>query len=123
MKCPLRLIKVGIDRKKFKWLFSPKQLPLFFKNLCFRQPHSSKKSSHNFHSNCHNTFWIPRKFSLRLIILDIARKIVQLIFFTETIALFFKNLCFQHFLRCDRNNLITSTISVRKPFGSLQIVP
>ena len=47
----------------------------------------------------------------------------QYSFYHLKIALFFKNLCFQQPLRCYRNDLITSAVIVRIPFGPLQIVP
>ena len=50
-------------------------------------------------------------------------KLSNYFFSLKQLPFSFKNLCFHYFLRCDRNNLINSTISVKKPFGSLEIVP
>ena len=60
---------------------------------------------------------------LRLLIVDNMRKSLQIILFTEKIAFFFfKNMCFQQFLRCCRNGFITSTVIVKIPFWRLQII-
>ena len=60
-----------------------------------------------FHDNCHLGYYA---------------KIRPQLFFTGKIA-FFSYLCFQKPLRCCRNVLITSTVSVKIPFKLLQFVP
>ena len=89
----------------------------FLKCLFLSTSEVLKNSSYHFHRLCQNTFWTLTKCFRRLLKLDNIRKIVQLTFFTEMIAFFSKNLCFQQLLRCCGNDPITSKLIVRVRFG------
>ena len=62
------------------------------------------------------------KFNLRFVILDKTRKVGQLIFLHWKYFLFFKTFCFQQSLRFKRKALITSTVVVKLPAGTVKIV-
>ena len=64
----------------------------------------------------------PIKCSLRFIILDNFRKTVHFSSLKKK-PFFFKNLCFQQYSNCYRNDLIISTITVKIPFGPSQNIP
>ena len=114
--------KHSISREKIGEIFFVAWTIAFFRKLVFSTTsHVLKNFSHRFHSKCQNNFWTFQKCSLRLLILDNFRKSLQLIFFTEDNANFFKKLCFQQFHKCYRNDLITSAVIVRIPFGPLQV--
>ena len=51
------------------------------------------------------------------------QKTGQIFFFTGKFAFFFKNLCFQQPLRCNRINPVTSTVIVKIPCEPSYIVP
>ena len=44
-------------------------------------------------------------------------------FLTGKTVFFFESLCFQHLLRCYRNDRKASTVNARLPYGPIQLVP
>ena len=92
----------------------------FFKILCFQQPLRCYKndlvtSTVIVRSSCGLLWIIPWGLSHSIM----QEKIGQKLFFTGKIAFFFQRLCFQQPFRCYRNDLVTSTLVVKKPCGFL----
>ena len=57
----------------------------------------------------------PYDLPLRFVTLDNGRKTSPNLFFTGSVTFHFKKLCFQQHLRCYRNVLATSTVTVKMP--------
>ena len=106
-------------------LFFTGKFAFFFQKIVFSTTSPVlQKWSCNFHSSCQNTLWILINCFLRLVTLDSARKKQANIFSSlESMHFSFENLCFQQPLRFYRNDLVTSTVSVRSPCGPLWIIP
>ena len=78
-----------------------------------------KKFSYNFNINCQVTLWNLISCSLTFVMFYNTRRNRRKSFYTGRVAFFFKNLCFQQPLGSWRNFLITSTLIVRLPCGTL----
>ena len=82
-----------------------------------------QKWSCNFHSNCEITLWTLMDQLLRSTTLDESGENTTNTFFHWNVCLFFKNLCFQQLLRCNRIIPITSKAIVKIGCGYSQIRP
>ena len=97
---------------------------LFFKNFCFQQPLRSYKNA-----PINSTVIVripsgPFKSVPGGFFYSTTLESCSINFFHWINWLFFwKKLCSQQFHKCYRDDLITSTVIVRKPFGPLQFVP
>ena len=115
-------ISCSILPEKKPWFFFHWKDCLFFKNLCFQQP---LRCCRNDLTTCTMIVrvpcWPPEETSWGFSYSIKWEKAIKF-FLHWKCCLFFKNLCFQQPLRCYRNELITSTVIVKTPFGLLKNV-
>ena len=79
--------------------------------------------SFTLHSNWQKTLWTFKNCPLGFVTLERARKNRSKSLLHWKDCLFFHLFCFQQPLRYYRNDLVTSTLTVGLPFGTLLLVP
>ena len=99
------------------------RLPFFQKNVFSTTSQVLEKWSDHKPNNSEKTLRTLTNCPLRFVTLNNTRKIGPKIFLHRRKGLFFKKFHFQQHLRSWRNDLITSTVLVKKHCAPLQAVP